>query len=769
MGEAPIELAVQDTVTEIEVAVAELGESERPKHQRSSSVPSAMPSSSDSDSDVEGTQSNEETRNYSPITSSARRAGIDATSESSSSDYEITTGRQSSRVSFNKPTVVPARSCSTLDSLEGKSSSAAGGNMTKSSSMTTFTATVLKSSSGKSNSKVTHRFPSRKKKKAVPKTTRSRGAEQDSDEEEVRKRKKKRHSPPSNKKTMQRSKRAKDYDTSDSDSEDEDAHKVQQVPARNPIPQPTVEGTTPVNKSMELHSPRKHEEIAKNDENSSSESDVSTTSNDSDDEDEDEEEARRKTHSRKSSIHGSPPHDNSRGRAGAESDPFTQHERSHHESRHSHPQDNADEDRDEQSDDDRKIRRKQKKSASFSEASAIGSRAVTRIQTRISYSFSNRRSKVVVVRNLVPNVNQRLLQEFFSGCGTVTDVNIFKDQFGQCSGSAYIEFDSGEAARKAQQKTGHKFLGRVVQCEVVHEMNTSGHVDPPKSETKNPKFSSTKPKTGPTVATGVRIDIQSILKVFTRGGDTSSEDQSVRNPSHKKSKSTDSLHSPLKRDTVTAFSGNEQSVHDPNATAESFRGFQTAGATSRGSKKRLFGLSRSKSSGSRRKGSGSGSSSGKLGKSYSQSRHAPSQDPEPEGQQPQLESGETAEAESKGIEAKECDCHSRSIEVQSGAQPEVESRDILDRELQTSKDQRKWGQKHPWMKKMLFWQHLKTPRWHSCHSANSVEIRIAHSSIKKSPSLDLRAEPPEGYPLGYPHFASSSMRRLKVMTSERSS
>ncbi|KAL2634027.1 hypothetical protein R1flu_005506 [Riccia fluitans] len=820
MGKAPIEQQPGTEVlsVDLEVSKDEPEESRRPKHQRSLSVPPAMLSTSDSDSDVlEGTRSNEETKKYS---TAAPRSAVDTTIESSSSSEEENMERQSFHAN-SKPEVG-----ATMNSLEGKTSFTAGGKGTK--SMTHQRSTTMKP-------KAIHhqRIPPRKKPKpkGTTKIARFRFGEQESDDELERKKKKKKHSTTFwSRKSLHRSKIAKEYTTSE--SEDEVLDSTGQSTISDPLPHPKSSEDNSIQKS-EISPNRdiRSHGAGTNDRNSSlTDSEGSTTSNpyDSDDEEEDEDEQnRKKMNSRKSSQHKSPPHvrtSSSRGKARDVTDLVRENSIKEHHRSHAEGSDQerkvSDEDQDEEIDDDRHIRKMNRKnkgnSASFSEAVSRSFRWSSVLnKTRIFYSFrglDDEGIKVISVKNLAPAVNKRVLEDFFRGCGTVTYVNVFRDEFGLCSGSAYVEFDSGAAARKAQQKTGTKLMERVVFCDIVHELTTSRPVEP-SQEAKNPKSNSkskSKPKRSvspPAAAasTSGGIDIHSILKVFTRG-DTSED--SVRNRSHKKAKSAESLHlstnSP--RETITASNPNEQSLHTSSATEESFRGGKSAGATSTGSKKRLFGLSKSKSSESNRKNSehsahasstttaesfrgdksadatSSGSkkrlfglsksrsselnrkNSGKLRASFnSQSYHAQSQDPEAEEQQPQWKSRETTEVQSRGIEGQRDGSQSRNIDSQSrGIAPtiephtysitEAESREVSDERFRASKDQKKrnWGQKHPWMKKMMFW------KWHLWHSASaSAKTSSMNLSLNSASSPDLRAVPPEGYPVGYPQFSSS--------------
>ncbi|KAG6553117.1 hypothetical protein Mapa_005455 [Marchantia paleacea] len=503
-------------------------------------------------------------------------------------------------------------------------------------------------------------------------------------------------------KSLHRAKIAKDYTTSESEDE---------VPVR-PLSSHHLE---PIKSSSIQHSntgkltgPRSHV-VEKDDRNSSTDSETTTSTYDTDDEDDEHKAKRRRIHSRKASLHAIPSPKPTRALKFAGDEDMIPAEFSGRDYSRSdvdsHDADHELWEEDDDDDDDDRHRRRMKRrnqgnSASFSGAVSRNFRW-SNVKTKIFYSFrakgsDDEGSRVICVKNLAPAVNEQILLDFFAGIGVVAIVSITTDEFGRCSGPAYLEFESAAAARKALQKRGTKLLERVVFIDVAHETSTSRHVEA--------RAAPVKPAEPPPPApTGGGLDIHSLfnlnMKAFHRGGDN---EESVRNRLFRPhEKSTESLQ-PLKgarggtasggptspRDNNNAI--NEHSVHDPE---ESSRGKTALG----GFRLKLFGSSKS----------GSGSNSEKIS-SQNQSRGI--------------------EIQSRGIEiqSRGIDFHPRGFDAsQSSPSPGT----VIDEApsggpspLPREHNKRRkwwWGQfrrKHRWAK--LLWPWGKKPRWHWWHFAN---------------------------------------------------
>ncbi|KAN0015518.1 hypothetical protein ACTFIU_008253 [Dictyostelium citrinum] len=72
----------------------------------------------------------------------------------------------------------------------------------------------------------------------------------------------------------------------------------------------------------------------------------------------------------------------------------------------------------------------------------------------------------IVCRNISFTVDETLVKEFFSKCGTINRVSlpVYEDS-GRLKGFAFVSFDSEDAVEKAIALTGTKFEGREVQVE----------------------------------------------------------------------------------------------------------------------------------------------------------------------------------------------------------------------------------------------------------------------------------------------------------------
>ncbi|CAM6127425.1 unnamed protein product [Calypogeia fissa] len=133
------------------------------------------------------------------------------------------------------------------------------------------------------------------------------------------------------------------------------------------------------------------------------------------------------------------------------------------------------------SDHGRKPQKLDGNSASFS-ATSTTSFKWSNVKSKIFYSFralkagaastSNDGSRTISVRNLAKGVTDERLHDFFQDAGTILDIWIVKDAQSGLS-SAYVEFDSGTAARKAAQKSGKKLEGRVIFCDTAYENSNS--------------------------------------------------------------------------------------------------------------------------------------------------------------------------------------------------------------------------------------------------------------------------------------------------------
>ncbi|KAN0003738.1 hypothetical protein ACTFIZ_009911 [Dictyostelium cf. discoideum] len=72
----------------------------------------------------------------------------------------------------------------------------------------------------------------------------------------------------------------------------------------------------------------------------------------------------------------------------------------------------------------------------------------------------------IVCRNIAFTVDETLVKEFFSKCGSINRVSlpVYEDS-GRLKGFAFVSFDSEDAVEKAIALTGTKFEGREVQVE----------------------------------------------------------------------------------------------------------------------------------------------------------------------------------------------------------------------------------------------------------------------------------------------------------------
>ncbi|KAG0612615.1 hypothetical protein M758_6G041800 [Ceratodon purpureus] len=78
-------------------------------------------------------------------------------------------------------------------------------------------------------------------------------------------------------------------------------------------------------------------------------------------------------------------------------------------------------------------------------------------------------SKTIFIKNLAWAADQDVVSEFFSDCGTVTDVRIAQDENGRSRGFGHVEFESEEAAKKAVEKSGQNLEGRDIFCDLARE------------------------------------------------------------------------------------------------------------------------------------------------------------------------------------------------------------------------------------------------------------------------------------------------------------
>eukprot|EP01127_Copromyxa_protea_P009141 TRINITY_DN2132_c0_g1_i2.p1 TRINITY_DN2132_c0_g1~~TRINITY_DN2132_c0_g1_i2.p1 ORF type:complete len:195 (+),score=60.45 TRINITY_DN2132_c0_g1_i2:74-658(+) len=66
----------------------------------------------------------------------------------------------------------------------------------------------------------------------------------------------------------------------------------------------------------------------------------------------------------------------------------------------------------------------------------------------------------VILDNMIWTVKEELVRDFFKSCGTITDLDLFKNGKGEVSGKAAITFDTVEAANKSLLLDGEQFMGR---------------------------------------------------------------------------------------------------------------------------------------------------------------------------------------------------------------------------------------------------------------------------------------------------------------------
>ncbi|BBN06614.1 hypothetical protein MPTK1_3g22540 [Marchantia polymorpha subsp. ruderalis] len=525
-------------------------------------------------------------------------------------------------------------------------------------------------------------------------------------------------------KSLHRAKIAKEYSTSESEDD---------VPVR-PLSSSHSHHLDTITSSSILHStsgkfagPRSHA-VEKDDRHASSDSDSSSIEYDSDDEEDEHKDKRMRIHSRGPSLHAVPAPKPTRAIKFAYDEEMIPAQFSGRDySRSDAESHDADHERWEEEEDDyedtrgRRLRgRNQGNSASFSGAVSRNFRW-SNVKTKIFYSFrakgsDDEGSRVICVKNLAPTVNEQILLDFFAGIGRGAIVNITTDEFGRCSGTAYLEFESAAAARKALQKGGTKLLERVVFVDVAHETSTTRHTEA--------RAAPVKPAEPPPPApTGGGLDIHSIFPLslipFHRDKDS---DESVRKRAHEKS--NESLQ-PLKgargvsgsggptspRDSNIAINELLPSVHDPE---ESSRGKTALGAF----RQKLFGSSKS----------GSGSNSEKIA-SQNQSRGA--------------------ETQSRGIEiqSRGLDFLPRGFNAsQSGPSPgmvidEAPGGGFMPLPREHNKKKRwSWGQfrrKHRWAK--LLWPWGRKPRWHWWHFAN---LSARWGKASRSPQVKTMASLP---------------------------
>jgi len=95
----------------------------------------------------------------------------------------------------------------------------------------------------------------------------------------------------------------------------------------------------------------------------------------------------------------------------------------------------------------------------------------------------------VFVKSLPFATTQDEVQQFFSDCGTVENINLLKDRFGRLKGTGFVRFSTKEAATKAVAKNGKEFGGRTLVIELAQprEERPSGFQRGGPSQDKNSK------------------------------------------------------------------------------------------------------------------------------------------------------------------------------------------------------------------------------------------------------------------------------------------
>ena len=94
-------------------------------------------------------------------------------------------------------------------------------------------------------------------------------------------------------------------------------------------------------------------------------------------------------------------------------------------------------------------------------------------ETKIDYNASSPQKLVsstgleVFVKSLPFTTTQDEVQQFFSDCGTVENINLLKDRFGRLKGTGFVRFNTKEAATKAVAKNGKEFGGRTLVIELA--------------------------------------------------------------------------------------------------------------------------------------------------------------------------------------------------------------------------------------------------------------------------------------------------------------
>ncbi|CAI7931527.1 unnamed protein product [Closterium sp. NIES-54] len=72
------------------------------------------------------------------------------------------------------------------------------------------------------------------------------------------------------------------------------------------------------------------------------------------------------------------------------------------------------------------------------------------------------------VKNLPFSADQDTIAEFFADCGEVSDVRIAMDkETGRARGFCHVEFATGDAAKKALEKSGQELMGRALFCDLA--------------------------------------------------------------------------------------------------------------------------------------------------------------------------------------------------------------------------------------------------------------------------------------------------------------
>ena len=94
-------------------------------------------------------------------------------------------------------------------------------------------------------------------------------------------------------------------------------------------------------------------------------------------------------------------------------------------------------------------------------------------ETKIDHNASSPQKLVsstgleVFVKSLPFTTTQDEVQQFFSDCGTVENINLLKDRFGRLKGTGFVRFSTKDAATKAVAKNGKEFGGRTLVIELA--------------------------------------------------------------------------------------------------------------------------------------------------------------------------------------------------------------------------------------------------------------------------------------------------------------